>query len=85
MDKAFDAIRKAGYDDVMLYERKPKTLSELEKMIGKKNFSSIAGKYIVKPTGKPTLVVESDKRPPYNSATADFAGLGDKKNENAET
>lgn len=85
MDKAFDAIRKAGYDDVMLYERKPKTLSELEKMIGKKNFSSIAGKYIVKPTGKPTLVEESDKRPPYNSATADFAGLGDKKNENAET
>ena len=72
-EAAFKDIMKAGYDEVMLYERKPKTLSELEKMIGKKAFGEIAGKHIVKPIGKPTLVEMSDKREPYSSAVADFA------------
>ena len=56
----------------MLYERKPKTLAELEKMIGKKQFAEIVGSHIVKPMGKPTLVDQSDKREPYSPAAADF-------------
>ena len=73
-DAAFVDIQKAGYEEAMLYERKPKTLAELEKMIGKKQFAEIVGTHIVKPIGKPTLVEMSDKREPYNSAVADFAG-----------
>lgn len=72
-DAAFEAIRKAGYDEAMLYDRKPKSLAELEKMIGKKQFAEIVGERIVKPIGKPTLADLSDKREPYNPATADFA------------
>ena len=72
-DAAFEDIQKAGYEEAMLYERKPKTLSELEKMIGKNHFAEIVGTHIVKPIGKPTLVELSDKREPYNSAAVDFA------------
>lgn len=74
-DKAFEAIKKAGYKDAMLYERKPKTLSELEKMIGKKAFAELVGKMIVNPVGKPTLVPASDAREPYSAAASDFAGV----------
>ena len=35
--------------------------------MGKENFKTILGTLIVKPAGKPTLVPESDKRPPINT------------------
>jgi len=74
-DKAFEALIKAGYEEAMLYDRKPKSLSQLEKMIGKKPFAAAVGSHIVKPPGSPTLVVESDKREPYSSAASDFEGV----------
>lgn len=74
-DAALQDILNAGYEEAMLYERKPKTLAQLEKMIGKKDFEKIAGKHVVKPMGKPTLVVESDAREAYNPAAKDFEGL----------
>lgn len=46
------------------------TLSNLEKSIGKKQVSSLIGDFIVKPSGKPTLVPEDDKRPELNSAAS---------------
>ena len=64
-DAAFDAIVAAGYDRDLLYERKPLTLSGTEKLIGKTKFAEIAGPYIQKPAGAPTVVPISDKRPPY--------------------
>lgn len=73
-EAALTAIQDAGYDEALLYERKPKTLTELEKMVGKKDFTTICGKYINKPLGKPTLVTASDKREPYNAAANDFKG-----------
>lgn len=73
-DAALEAAKKAGYDEAVLYDRKPKTLTELEKMMGKKEFAEVMGSHIVKPIGKPTLVEQSDKREPYSPAAADFAG-----------
>lgn len=75
-DAAFNAIRAAGYDDVMLYDRKPKTLAALEKLVGKKNFEAIAGQFITRPMGAPTLVEASDPRSAYSPAAADFGGVG---------
>ena len=46
----------------------------IEKMLGKKPFAEWLGDFVDKPLGKPTLVPESDKREPYNSAVADFEG-----------
>lgn len=54
---------------------KPKTLepiTALEKLFGKKRFAGLASDYIIKPSGKPTLVPNSDKRPVLNSPEDDF-------------
>lgn len=69
-DKVVDALLGEGYEDAMLYERKLKTLTGLEKLVGKKLFSDILGDLIIKPAGAPTLVSEDDKRPEYNQASA---------------
>lgn len=64
-DQAMGMLEAKGYDEAILYERKALSLSKLEKLVGKKEFSDILGEEIVKPQGKPTLVEESDKRKPY--------------------
>ncbi len=76
-DAAITAAIAAGYDESLVYERKPKTLSELEKLMGKAAFSEVLGEYVIKPQGKPTLAPMTDKREPYNSAVSDFAGVND--------
>lgn len=74
-DAALAAVIAAGYDETLVYERKAKTLTELEKLMGKAEFAKKIGQYVVKPVGKPTLAPMSDKREPYNPASADFAGI----------
>lgn len=62
-----------GYEEENVY--KPKTLegiTNLEKLIGKKKFTEIAGDLINKPPGKPTLVTEDDKRPELDSVEEEF-------------
>lgn len=54
-------LEKNGYKDI--YRKNLLTLTEMQKLLGKKEFEKILGKFIVKPKGKPTLVPESDKRP----------------------
>lgn len=41
-------------------------------MLGKKKFEDLLGSLVIKPQGKPTLVPESDKRAPLNTAKDDF-------------
>lgn len=74
-DDAIAALIGAGYPEATLYERKPLTLAQLEKVIGKKPFAELCGDLIVRPPGKPTLAPESDKRPPYSSAAIEAEGL----------
>lgn len=64
-DKAFEILQESGFDEAVLYERKPLSLSRLEKLVGKKEFGEILKDQIIKPQGKPTLVEESDKRDSY--------------------
>ena len=65
----------AGYDQALLYERKLLTITNMEKLMGKKQCAEDLGAYVEKPEGKPTLAPESDKRPAItnNSAAEDFA------------
>ena len=77
IDKAFQIITEYGIDEALLYERKPLTITELEKLLTKKKFESLVGDYIEKPKGAPTLAPISDKREAYklNSAKEDFAEM----------
>ena len=54
--------------------RELKTITDLERLAGKKRLAELCGQYITKPAGKPTLVPESDKRPALNDVRelADF-------------
>lgn len=63
MDAAFDILKKDGIDECLLWERKPLTLAQVEKVVGKKRFTELVGTMVVKTPGKPTLATESDKRP----------------------
>ena len=55
-----------------------RTITELEKLIGKKRFGELCGAWIEKPKGKPALVPETDKRPAMNPAADDFEGIMEK-------
>ena len=66
------ALSKAEFaEDAYMKPRELKTITDLEKIIGKKRFAEICGEWIDKPQGKPTLVPESDKRPELD--TDDFS------------
>ena len=75
-DAVAASLTALGYTDEAIYRPKElRTLTDLEKLIGKKRFAEACGDYVTKGRGKPTIVPESDKRPPYNSAQDDFAGI----------
>jgi hypothetical protein len=65
-DMAASILLDAGFEEIY----KPHellTLTALEKMVGKKQFGELLEDLIIKPEGKPTLVVETDKRPELSS------------------
>ncbi len=62
MDAAFEALEANGIEEALLWERKPLTLAQVEKTVGKKDFAAFVGSYVVKKPGKPTLVKGNDKR-----------------------
>ncbi len=67
-------LETAGYTQDQIYEKSIRGITALEKELGKKVFTSLVGDFIIKPSGAPTLVAESDKREEYtlNSAEKDF-------------
>ena len=70
-EAAIVTLAAAGLDESSYLRRDLKTISDLEKLLGKKGFQTLLGEYVVKPQGKPTLVEDSDPRPAMNStATA---------------
>lgn len=63
-----DAVAKAakehGYTDI--YKQSLINITEMQKLMGKKDFEEIIGGLLIKPQGKPTLVPVTDKRQPMN-------------------
>ena len=70
VEKAFEILEESGIDKALLYERKPLTLTGLERTIGKKEVADYIGDYIEKPKGAPTLVKSTDKRTEYQRISA---------------
>jgi hypothetical protein len=76
-DKALDKLLESGIDRAVVYDSVPKSLAQLEKMLGKPKFTELVGEFVVKPQGKPTLADAGDKRKEFSSAAADFAGIAE--------
>lgn len=58
----------AGYHDI--YKQSLLTLTEMEKLMGKKEFQRILGEMVYRPPGKLTLAPEADKRPAVDLTAA---------------
>ena len=62
------ALTREGFGEDEIYLKKLLGITAMEKAITKKTFESVLGDLVIKPAGKPTLVMESDKRAAWNSA-----------------
>ena len=69
---AANALEAEGYDKEEVTNTKLKGLTDLQRLLGKKKFEEVLGKYIEKPKGEPTLVPDSDKRPEYSQVEEVF-------------
>lgn len=76
-DKALDKLQESGVDRAVIYDSVPKTLAQLEKLLGTARFKELVGEFVTKPQGKPTIAPESDSRQPFSSAASDFAGVAE--------
>ena len=63
-----EAAKKAGYTDIY----KLITITEMEKLMGKKTFNEVLGSLVEKPAGKLTLVDDSDPRPAITNVNNEF-------------
>lgn len=73
-----ELLKEKEFAEADIYKpQELKTITALEKVLGKKVFSETLGSLIEKPPGKPALVVETDKRPELNSAASAEADFGD--------
>lgn len=67
-DVVVTLLMQDGWRRELLYkEPELRPMTEIEKLVGPKAFANLLGNNMIKPTGKPTLVEESDPRPELNS------------------
>lgn len=74
-DAVIQRLAALNYPEDIAFERKMLTAPQLEKVIGKTDFTNNFSDLVIKTKGKPTLAPESDKRPAYTqgtTATEDF-------------
>ncbi|MBB2481090.1 DUF2800 domain-containing protein [Bacillus sp. APMAM] len=67
-EEVAQAAIEAGYTDI--YKRSLVTITEMERLMGKKGFAKVLGHLVYKPQGKITLVPNSDKREAITKTTA---------------
>lgn len=72
-----EELKAAGVSETVMYsEPSLKSVAQMEKVIGKKNFETLAESLVVKPLGTPALVPVTDPRPavdPVAEANKAFA------------
>jgi len=65
-----ETAKEAGYTDI--FKQSLITITEMEKLMGKKKFNELLGSLVEKPKGKLTLVPETDKRQAVDPIHAEF-------------
>lgn len=72
---AIRILHQSGYNDEQIFKPTAlKTITELEKLMGKKEFSLTLGDVVVKPEGAPTIAPTSDPRAPLSVVNASDFG-----------
>lgn len=71
-NKVARTLIDAGFDEYKIYLKSLLNISAMEKAIGKHKFNELLKDLIEKPSGKLTLVPDTDKRQEINTAKADF-------------
>lgn len=75
-DSVAAVLTKNGYKQNDIFKPvEMRTITDLEKMVGKKQFAAMCGEWINKPQGKPTLAPEGDKRKAIDPIADDFKGI----------
>lgn len=70
-DDVVDALIGAGFDSFDIYDPKLRSLTDLEKALGKNKFNQLLGADIITVEGKPALAPEDDDRPAIGKVGAD--------------
>lgn len=73
-DKVAAAVKAAGYEDAMIYERSLLGITKMTALLGAKQFKTVIEKagLIYKPPGSPKLAPADDPAPAFSPAAADF-------------
>lgn len=74
-EEAKQQLIRAGYEPEVYTETKFKTVTQIEKLVGKSAFDAIFAQFVTQGEGALTLVPESDKRTEFTSAEADFSDM----------
>ena len=61
------------------YDTKLRSITDIEKELGKAKFKTLLEQYVNKPEGKPTLVLRSDKREELSLVNTDFNEFKEEK------
>lgn len=77
--KVIAALEAAGVTDI--FEKKLRTITAMEKQLGKTTLAEILGGLVVKPAGKPVLVPDTDKRAALDQrdAATEFTAINETK------
>lgn len=73
---AADVLLAEGFKEEEIYNTKLKGIGDISGLMSKDDFDDKLGTFVIRPSGKPTLVPETDKRPAMGSAEqakADFS------------
>lgn len=84
-DATFAELIKAGYEEAVLYNKKPVPLGELEKLVSREDREAILGKHVIKPQGAPRLAPEDDKRPAMQTGVSAEEAFGGKNSYKEES
>lgn len=84
-DATFEELLKAGYEEAVLYNKKPVPLGELEKLVSREDREAILEKHIIKPQGAPRLAPEDDKRPAMQTGVSAEEAFGGKNSYKEES
>ena len=69
-DAVAETAKAAGYTDI--FKQSLISITEMEKLMGKKKFRDLLGNLVEKPAGKLTLVSDIDKRESVDPIHAEF-------------